>query len=424
MSGHSTYQPQSAFMRWFERRLPIAGLVHSSFIAYPTPRNLNYWWTFGAILDVHARRADRHRHRAGDALHAACRLWRSIPSRRSCATSTTAGCCATCTANGASMFFVAVYIHIVPRHVLRLLQGAARGAVDPRRHPVPADDGDRLHGLRAAVGPDELLGGDRHHQPVLGDPAGRRPDRHLAVGRLCGRQSDAQPLLLAALPPAVRHRRRRRAAHLGAAHGRAEQSDRRRAARPRRTRSRSRPTRPSRMFSSPACSVCSSPGSCSTSRIISAIPTTTFPPIPGRRRRISCRNGTTCRSTPSCAPSRTSSSASSRSAARSSCSPSCPGSIPRGCARPSIGRSTGNFFSIFFAVVIGLGYLGSQPPEGGYVIAARILTAYYFVFLLDHPAAARPVRDDEAVAQFDLGIGVARRRSRRRVGAAALGRKA
>ena len=30
----------------------------------------------------------------------------------------------------------------------------------------------------------------------------------------------------------------------------------------------------------------------------------------------------------------------------------------------------------------GLGYLGSQPPEGGYVIAARFLTAYYFVFLL------------------------------------------
>ena len=37
---------------------------------------------------------------------------------------------------------------------------------------------------------------------------------------------------------------------------------------------------------------------------------------------------------------------------------------------------------MFFLVVIGLGYLGSQPPEGGYVIAARILTAYYFVFLL------------------------------------------
>jgi len=32
--------------------------------------------------------------------------------------------------------------------------------------------------------------------------------------------------------------------------------------------------------------------------------------------------------------------------------------------------------------VIGLGYLGSKPPEGGYVIAGRILTVYYFAFLL------------------------------------------
>jgi ubiquinol-cytochrome c reductase cytochrome b/c1 subunit len=50
MSGHATYQPKNAFMQWMERRLPIAGLVYSSFIAYPTPRNLNYWWTFGGIL--------------------------------------------------------------------------------------------------------------------------------------------------------------------------------------------------------------------------------------------------------------------------------------------------------------------------------------------------------------------------------------
>src|ERR1700752_3819187 len=50
MSGHPGYQPQSTFMRWLERRLPITSLVYSSFVAYPTPRNLNYWWTFGGIL--------------------------------------------------------------------------------------------------------------------------------------------------------------------------------------------------------------------------------------------------------------------------------------------------------------------------------------------------------------------------------------
>ncbi|MGD1017146.1 MAG: cytochrome b N-terminal domain-containing protein [Roseiarcus sp.] len=50
MSGNSSYVPKSAFGRWFEARLPIMGLVHSSFVAYPVPRNLNYLWTFGAIL--------------------------------------------------------------------------------------------------------------------------------------------------------------------------------------------------------------------------------------------------------------------------------------------------------------------------------------------------------------------------------------
>jgi ubiquinol-cytochrome c reductase cytochrome b/c1 subunit len=40
------------------------------------------------------------------------------------------------------------------------------------------------------------------------------------------------------------------------------------------------------------------------------------------------------------------------------------------------------FFWIFVIVCIGLGYLGSQPPEGLYVVAARILTALYFLFFL------------------------------------------
>jgi quinol-cytochrome oxidoreductase complex cytochrome b subunit len=40
------------------------------------------------------------------------------------------------------------------------------------------------------------------------------------------------------------------------------------------------------------------------------------------------------------------------------------------------------FFWIFVAVCIGLGWLGAKPPEGGYVIAARILTAWYFIHFL------------------------------------------
>jgi ubiquinol-cytochrome c reductase cytochrome b/c1 subunit len=52
MSGPSDYQPTNSAVKWIERRLPIFGLMHSSFVAYPTPRNLNYWWTFGAILSI------------------------------------------------------------------------------------------------------------------------------------------------------------------------------------------------------------------------------------------------------------------------------------------------------------------------------------------------------------------------------------
>ena len=70
----------------------------------------------------------------------------------------------------------------LPRHVLRLLQGAARSAVDDRRAHLPRHDGDRLHGLCAALGPDELLGRQGHHQPVLGHPVLRRDDRRPGCG--------------------------------------------------------------------------------------------------------------------------------------------------------------------------------------------------------------------------------------------------
>jgi ubiquinol-cytochrome c reductase cytochrome b/c1 subunit len=47
---HAIYQPENRLLKWLEARLPILSLAHSSFVAYPTPRNLNYWWAFGAIL--------------------------------------------------------------------------------------------------------------------------------------------------------------------------------------------------------------------------------------------------------------------------------------------------------------------------------------------------------------------------------------
>ncbi len=52
MSGHpSTYNPSSGLEKWLDKRLPIVRFG-ADFMDFPTPKNLNYWWTFGAILVV------------------------------------------------------------------------------------------------------------------------------------------------------------------------------------------------------------------------------------------------------------------------------------------------------------------------------------------------------------------------------------
>jgi quinol-cytochrome oxidoreductase complex cytochrome b subunit len=67
------------------------------------------------------------------------------------------------------------------------------------------------------------------------------------------------------------------------------------------------------------------------------------------------------------------------------------------------------FFWILVIVGIGLGYLGSQPPEGIYVIAARILTAYYFIhFLIILPVVGlieKPKLLPNSISESVLGAG-------------------
>ncbi|MGJ3263402.1 MAG: cytochrome b [Salinarimonas sp.] len=131
MSSHPTaYVPKSAAAKWLESRLPIIGLVHSSFVAFPVPRNLTYFWTFGAILMVMlvvqivtgivlAMHYTAHADYAFSSVEHIMRnveygwLLRYLHS------------------NGASFFFIAVYIHIfrglyygsykAPREVLWIL---------------------------------------------------------------------------------------------------------------------------------------------------------------------------------------------------------------------------------------------------------------------------------------------------------------
>ena len=52
MSGPSTYEPKTGFTKWLDTRLPIVRLAVDSFVDFPTPKNLNYWWAFGGILAV------------------------------------------------------------------------------------------------------------------------------------------------------------------------------------------------------------------------------------------------------------------------------------------------------------------------------------------------------------------------------------
>jgi ubiquinol-cytochrome c reductase cytochrome b/c1 subunit len=130
MSGPSTYQPQNGFLKWFESRLPLGGLIHSSFIVFPNPRNLNYWWTFGGILAFML---------VAQIITGVVLVMHYTP-HTSLAFSSVEGIMRDVNygwllrylhANGASMFFIAVYIHIfrglyygsykAPREVLWVL---------------------------------------------------------------------------------------------------------------------------------------------------------------------------------------------------------------------------------------------------------------------------------------------------------------
>src|SRR5688572_31897471 len=111
MSGRSSYVPQSRLAKWLDARLPVPRLIHDQFIVLQAPRNLNVWYTFGGILTfclglqiltgiVLAMHYVANADLAFDSVQRIIRdvnygwLIRSIH------------------ANGASMFFIALYIHI------------------------------------------------------------------------------------------------------------------------------------------------------------------------------------------------------------------------------------------------------------------------------------------------------------------------
>ncbi|BCG94165.1 cytochrome b [Mesorhizobium sp. 131-2-1] len=109
--GHSTYKPNSGIERWFDARLPLPRLVHDSFIVYPVPRNLNYAYTFGGILTIML--AAQILTGVVLAMHYAANTTLAFDSVEKIVRDVNSGwLLRSLHSNGASFFFIAVYIHI------------------------------------------------------------------------------------------------------------------------------------------------------------------------------------------------------------------------------------------------------------------------------------------------------------------------
>lgn len=108
---HSSYEPKSAFAKWWDDRLPIMRLMHGQFVDFPTPRNLNYLWTFGGILTfclvaqivTGVVLAMHYQPSAAEAFNSVEAIRRDVNY---------GWMIRNFHAVGASMFFIAVYIHI------------------------------------------------------------------------------------------------------------------------------------------------------------------------------------------------------------------------------------------------------------------------------------------------------------------------
>ncbi len=51
MSGipHDHYEPKTGFEKWLHERLPVVSLIYDT-LMIPTPKNLNWWWIWGIVL--------------------------------------------------------------------------------------------------------------------------------------------------------------------------------------------------------------------------------------------------------------------------------------------------------------------------------------------------------------------------------------
>ncbi len=131
MSAHeSNYNPTNAVEKWLDDRLPIVRFAKATLVDYPTPKNLNYWWTGGAILTFML--AVQIVTGIVLAMHFTPEVSMAFDSVEAIRRDVNGGRMIQAThAVGASMFFLAVYLHIfrglyfgsykAPREVLWIL---------------------------------------------------------------------------------------------------------------------------------------------------------------------------------------------------------------------------------------------------------------------------------------------------------------
>ena len=112
MSDHeSTYVPKSGIEKWLDTRLPIVRFG-ADYMSLPTPKNLNYWYTFGGILALCL--VVQIATGIILAMHYVPNTEMAFASVERIMRDVNGGDLIRYThANGASMFFIAVYIHML-----------------------------------------------------------------------------------------------------------------------------------------------------------------------------------------------------------------------------------------------------------------------------------------------------------------------
>jgi ubiquinol-cytochrome c reductase cytochrome b subunit len=129
-AGESTYVPKTGLTRWLDSRLPIVSFAHDTMMTYPTPKNLNIWWTFGGILAIML--VFQILTGVVLAMHYVANANMAFDSVENIMRDVNYGWLLRYAhANGASMFFLAVYVHMfrglyygsykAPREVLWIL---------------------------------------------------------------------------------------------------------------------------------------------------------------------------------------------------------------------------------------------------------------------------------------------------------------